>query len=65
MSEKNVEDLTLLTFWKHKMNESVQVWSVIMAYSDVSSMVILNCDGLSLFLHYDILALKNYFWGNE
>lgn len=25
MPDKKVEDLTLLTFWKHKMNESVQV----------------------------------------
>ena len=49
MSDKKVEDLTLLTLRNHKKHKNVQNLS----YYDLKwmfpSMVILNCDGLSQF----------------
>ena len=35
MNNKKVKDLTLLTLWKHKMDEKVQILGgVIIAYAD-------------------------------
>lgn len=60
MSDKKVEDLTLLTLRNHKKHKNMQNLS---CYYDLkwmfSSMEILNCDGLSQFY----FEQPNWLWG--
>ena len=60
MSDKKVEDLTLLTLRNHKKHKNMQNLSY---YYDLkwmfSSMEIINCDGLSQFY----FEQPNWLWG--
>ena len=60
MSDKKVEDLTLLTLRNHKKHKNMQNLS---CYYDLtwmfSSMEIINCDGLSQFY----FEQPNWLWG--